>query len=624
MESTGVKRKLTVILAADAEGYTRLMRAAEETTLETLSGHREVIDGLIARHDGRIVNTGGDSVLAEFGSAVEAVRCAIAIQEELRVRNAQLADDRKLRFRIGVNVGDVMVKDDDLFGDGVNVAARLEGLAEPGGVCVSGSVFEQVKHKLSLSFEDIGPQAVKNVDEPVPAFRIVPGSVSVTPGAPTDEAAPAPRWRTPAIAAAAIVAVVLIAAGGVAVWDNFLRPPPALPEKPSIAVLPFDNVSEIPEQEYFSDGITEDIITDLSKISGLFVVARNSTFLYKGKDMDIKLVAQRLGARYVLEGSVRRVGDRLRVTAQLIDAATGYHLWAERYDRDMKDVFAVQDEITEKIVAALKVKLTVGEQARMGSRYTDNLEAYDLFLRGREYQLRGSIDGVTRAQRLMEKAIELDPKFAAAYAELAHLHYLEWNFEWSENRQPLNRALVAAQKAVALDDSLPLAHTRLGWIYLWKKQHEKAVAEAERAVELDPNIALGHARLGEILNFAGRPEEAIGLIEQAMRLDPHYPFYYLYYLGHSYYRLEQTEQAIAAIKRSVVRNPDFISAHRLLAVIYGELGREEEARAEVAEVLRLNPLTSVEVWRDKLPYKDPSVWKRYVEGLRKADLPMLE
>ncbi len=364
MEPTGVKRKLTVILAADVEGYTRLMREAEEPTLETLTEYRTIIDGLIARHDGRIFSTAGDSVVAEFASPVEAVRCAVEIQEELRVRNAELPDDRKLRFRIGINVGDVMAKGDDLFGDGVNVAARLEGLAEPGGICLSGSVFEQVKHKLSLSFDDIGPQQVKNIAEPVPAFRIVPGSVSVVAGAkPVPKLSAAPRWRTAAIAAG--MAVVVLAAGA-AVWKFYLRGPAPLtevaseakmafplPDKPSIAVLPFVNISGDPNQESFSDGITEDLITDLSNLENLIVIARNSVFTYKGKPVKVQQVGEELGVHYVLEGSVRKSGKRVRITAQLVDALTGHHLWAERYDRDLEDMFALQDEITKKIVATM-------------------------------------------------------------------------------------------------------------------------------------------------------------------------------------------------------------------------------------------------------------------------------
>ncbi len=586
MEPTGVKRKLAVILAADVEGYSRLMGADEEATLKTLNVYRGIIDGLIARHDGRIVGTAGDSVLVEFGSAVEAVRCSISIQEELRVRNAELPDDRKMHFRIGVNLGDVMVEGDNLLGDGVNVAARLEGLAEPGGICVSGSVYEQIENKLALGYSDLGEQEVKNIARPVRAYRVVvePSGGAVTVPRPQPQRSP-------------------------------------VPGKPSIAVLPFVNMSDDPKQEYFSDGITEDLITDLSKISGLFVPSRNAVFRYKGEAVEPQRVGRDLEVRYVLEGSVRKAGDRVRISAQLIDAGTGYHLWAERYDRDLTDIFALQDEITEKIVTALEVKLTEGEQEQVASRYTENLEAYDYFLRGRAYQARATNETNAQAREMFERAIELDPSFAGAYAILSYSHFRDWINQWSEGPQALERAFEAAKKAVALDDSLPLAHTYLGWAYVWRKQYEEAIAEGERAIALDTNFAEAYARLGEILSLAGRPEEGLGLVKKAMRLDPHYPPTYLNYLGRAYYAMGQYEEAVAALKRSLTRNPNILSPHRTLAVIFSELGRKEEARAEVAEILRISPRASLEGQRERVPFKDQAVSERYLESLRKAGLP---
>ena len=586
MEPTGVKRKLTVILAADVEGYSRLMGADEEATLKALGTYREIIDGLIARHDGRIFSTAGDSVVAEFGSAVEAVRAAISIQEELRVRNAELPEDREMRFRIGINVGDVMVEGDNLYGDGVNVAARLEGLADPGGVCVSDMVYQSVEAKLDLAFEDLGAQSVKNIARPVRAYRVV-----IEPG-PGAVAVPGPQPQRSPVA-----------------------------DKPSIAVLPFVNMSDDSKQEYFSDGITEDLITDLSKISGLFVASRNAVFRFKGEAVEPKQVGRDLEVRYLLEGSVRKAGDRVRISAQLIDAGTGYHLWAERYDRDLKDIFALQDEITEKIVKALEVKLTEAEQEQVARRYTDNLEAYDCFLRGRAYQERGSKGSIAQAREMFERAIELDPTFAGAYAILSYSYFRDWFSQWSEDRQALERAFEAAKKAVALDDSLPLAHTYLAWACLWKKQHEKAIAEGERAIGLDPNFAEGYARLGQILSLAGRPEEGLGLVKKAMRLDPHYPPTYLNNLGRAYYAMGQYEEAIAALKGSITRDPDFLSPHLVLAVIFSELGRKEEAQAEVAEILRISPRASLGDQRERMPVKDQAILGRYLEGLRKAGLP---
>ena len=584
MAEERVQRKLTTILAADVEGYTRLMRADEEATLGTLTQYREITDNLIARRNGRVFSTAGDSVVAEFGSAVEAVRCAVEIQEELRVRNAEQSDDRRMRFRIGINIGDVMVRDGDLFGDGVNVAARIEGLCAPGEVYVSGSVHGQVEGKLSLGFEDKGEQAVKNIAKPVRVYRVRTSSEENKDQDATGDPLP-------------------------------------LPDKPSIAVLAFENRSNDPEQEYFSDGITEDIITELSKISGLFVIAQNSSFVYKGKPVSVKQVGQELGVRYVLEGSVRKAGNRLRITAQLIDSGTDNHLWAERYDRDLEDVFALQDEITGKIVAALEVRLTAGEQEQVERRYTDNLEAYDYFLRGRTYQARSTKETTAQAREMFERAIELDPGFAGAYALLSYTHWRDWRNRWSDDPQALDRALEAATKAVALDDSLPLAHIYLAWVNFWRKQSEEAIAQGERAISLDPNFAEGYARLGEILNFAGRPAEGIDLIQKAMRLDPHYPYNCLIFLGFAYYAMGMYEEAISSLNRAVTRSPDNTHGNLLLAINHIELGQKEEAQARVAEVLRISPRASIASERERVPYTDQALLERHLEGLRKAGLP---
>ena len=415
MAAERVQRRLAAILAADVEGYSRLMSADEEATLRTLKTYREIIDGLIVRHDGRVFSTGVDSVLAEFASAVEAVRCAISIQEELRVRNAELAEDRRMRLRIGINVGDVMVEGDELFGDGVNVAARLEGLAEADGICISGSAFDQVKNKLSAGFEDIGPQAVKNIAEPVPAFRVVAGQVTVAPGGRPSVAR---RWRVPAIAAAL---VVVIATGGLAWWQPWapdVEPASVdkmafrLPDKPSIAVLPFQNLSGDPDQEYFSDGLTEDIITNIASFPNLFVIARNSTNKFRGKAVDIRDVAHDLGVRYVLEGSFRRAGHTLRITAQLIDGESGSHLWAERYDRDLEDIFAVQDEITENIAGALEPQIVVAETIRSQRKTAQNLDAWDLVLQAMARISEFSRGGSKDALGLLDRAIGIDPAYA--------------------------------------------------------------------------------------------------------------------------------------------------------------------------------------------------------------------
>ncbi len=586
-----IERKLAAILSADVKGYSRLMGEDEVATIRTLTTYREVMSTFIRQYRGRVVDSPGDNLLAEFASVVDAVQCAVETQRELKARNAELPAERKMEFRIGINLGDVIIEGERIYGDGVNIAARLEGLAEAGSICISGIVYDQVETKLNflnLGYEYLGEQAVKNIAKPVPVYR-----VQVEPGQSSSTAR-----------------------GKGEVTLSLLT----LPDKPSIAVLPFANMSGDLEQEYFSDGITEDLITDLSKLSGLFVISRNSVFLYKGKAVKPEQVSRELGVRYLLEGSVRKAGSRVRITAQLIDATTGYHLWAERYDRELQDIFALQDEVTQKIVAALEVKLTEGEQGRLGHAPTDNLEAYDCFLRGLEYHSQRTQEANAQARQMFERAIALDPEFAAAYAFLGRTYLMEVVYQWNQDPQTQEKLFALGQQAVALDDSQPTAHETLGLAYLGKKQHAQAIAEAEKAVALDPNYADAYVTLAEILSFAGRPQEAMSLVEQAMRLNPRYPFSYLWALGHAYRLVGRLQEAIIALKRVVMRNPDQITAHVFLAVIYSELGREEEARAEVAEILRISPHYSLEVVRQRIPYKDPALLERQVAALRKAGL----
>src|SRR3989441_2369265 len=570
-----IERKLAAILSADVKGYSRLMGEDEVATIRTLTAYQEAMTTFIQQHRGRVVDASGDNLLAEFASVVDAVQCAVEIQRELKTKNADLPAPQRMEFRIGINVGDVIVEGERIYGDGVNIAARLEGLAEAGGICISGIVYDQVETKLALGYEYLGEQTVKNIAKPVQVYR-----VQMEVGAST----------------------------------------PTAPDKPSIAVLPFVNMSGDPEQEYFSDGITEDLITDLSKLSGLFVISRNSVFLYKGKAVKPEQVSQELGVRYVLEGSVRKAGSRVRITAQLIDATTGYHLWADRYDRDLQDIFAVQDDVTQQIVAALKVKLTGREQGRLGRTPTNILEAYDCFLRGLEYHAQRTQEANARARQMFERAIALDPQFAVAYAFLGRTYLMELVFQWEEKPQTAEQVFSLGQKAVALDDSQPTAHETLAYAYLGKKQHAQAIAEAERALSLDPNFADAYITLGDILSFAGRPEEAIRLVETAMRLNPCYPASYLWSLGHAYRLAGRYEEAIAALKRVLTRNPDHLTAHVLLAALYSGLGREAEARAEAAEILRVSPNYSLAVVRQRMPYQDPAELERTLDGLRQAGL----
>jgi TolB-like protein/Tfp pilus assembly protein PilF len=443
---------------------------------------------------------------------------------------------------------------------------------------MSEVVRQSIGSMLDLNLEDLGEHQVKNIARAVHVFRV---------RFATDEAGP----KQPGPGAEERLAI---------------------PHKPSIAVLPFSNMSGDPDQEFFSDGITEDIITALSKIRWFFVIARNTTFSYKGQPVDVNQVAEELGVRYVLEGSVRRVGNEVRINTQLIDATTGGHLWAERYDRELNDIFALQDEITKNIVAELEVNLT--EEEREPSRYTADLGAYDLFLRGREYQLLRTKEANSQAKQLFERAIELDPEFAAAHAELSSTL---WELQ---KMKGLEQALFVAQKAVALDPSLALAHTRLGYMYVRNRQYEQGIAEAKRAIVLEPNFAEGYARLGEILNLSGKPEEGIGLIEKAMRLNPRYPGEYLYNLGQSYYLLGRDEEAIATLKRASTRNPKSKGPRRHLAVLYVEAGRMDEARAEVAELIKISSKESIEKQRLDCAYI-PAALERFLGGLRKAGYP---
>jgi len=539
MPTANVERKLTAILSADVKGYSRLMGEDEVGTLRMLTAYREVTDTLIQQHRGRIVGTAGDGLLAEFASAVDAVQCAIAIQQVLKIRNADLPSERRMEFRIGINVGDVIVEGSQIYGDGVNIAARLEALAEGGGICLSGTVYDQIENKLALGYEFLGEQTVKNIAKPVRVYR-----VRIEAEAPTTGPG-----------------------RGVITLPHQTSILP-LPDKPSIVVLPFVNMSNDPEQEYFSDGITEDITTDLSKISNLFVISRNSAFTYKGKAVKVRDISREMGVRYIMEGSVRKAGERVRISVQLIDATTDHHLWAERYDRPLTDIFALQDEIVQKIVTTLKLQLTLQEQGWIVRKRTDNLEAYDAFLRGVEYFWRDTKEAVAQARQTYEKAVALDPQYAEAYARLGLTYYREWVWRWSANPQTLERALTLAQQAVALDDSLPAAHSLLSLVYARKQQYDQASAEGERAIAFDPNNADSYAWQAEVLNIAGRSEEALRRVEQAMRLNPHYPPYYLIQLGWAYNLTGRYAEAVTTLKEATSRSPTHFGAHFNLALSY--------------------------------------------------------
>jgi TolB-like protein/class 3 adenylate cyclase len=533
MATGDVKRKLTAIFSADVEGYSRLMEEDELATVETLTLHKEIMRKMIRQYRGRVVDSTGDNLLAEFGSVVDAVQCAVEVQQVLNSKNETLAESRRMYFRIGINSGDVIEEGELIYGDGVNVAARVESLAKGGGISISGTAFDQLGKKLPLGYEYLGEQTVKNIQKPVRVYRVLTEAEAV--GKVIGEIRP----KTKQLRGAAIgaVAVLIIVAGALAIWNFYFRPAfePAsvekmayhLPDKPSIAVLPFVNMSDDPKQEFLSDGITEEIITALSKVPQLLVIARNSSFSYKGKPVKIRQVAEELGVRYVLEGSFRKAGDRVRVTAQLIDAIKGHQLWAERYERELKDIFALQDEVTKKIITALQVKLTEGEQARFYAKGTDSLDAYLKVMEANWLALQATKDGVLKARQLAEEAIALDSDYAFAYRILGSTHGIAIILELSKDPQEsLKRAIELHQKAIELDDSLAIAHAALGYYSLTVRQYDKAIAEGKRAVELEPNSADVISIYAIILSFVGEPEEAIPFFREAFRLNPKPPSRY--------------------------------------------------------------------------------------------------
>ena len=630
MAEEGFKRKLAAILGADVEGYSRLMDDDEEATVRTLTSYRTAIADLAQQFRGRIVDTPGDNILAEFTSVVDAVNCAVEIQRDLAERNAEQPYNRKMEFRIGINLGDVIEEEGRIYGDGVNIAARMESMAEAGGICISGRAYDQVANKLGLEYENLGEHQVKNINTPIRVYRVLsyPGAAAYR--VVKAKRAVAKTWRRAAYAVAGILVVV----GGFTIWNFVYRTDipsktviseepsaSALDEKPAIAVLPFVNMSDDPKQEYFSDGITNDVITDLSRFSNLFVIASNSVFTYKGKPVKVKEVGRDLGVRYVLEGSVQKVGDQVRINAQLIDAKSDHHLWAKRYDFKLNDIFAVQDEITKAIVTALEVILTENELEQEIHRYTDVIEAYDLFLRGRTY-LQGTKQTHLKARKLFNQAIALDPNFAAAYAEKSFTYFSSFIMPMSRNKKVIKAAVKTAEQAVALDDSLPLAYARLGWAYFAARRHKEAMTEGRRAVALGPNDAESHAQLGNLMNWTGNPEEGIVLIKKAMRLNPNYPYYYLFYLGHSHYLMGNNDEAIQLMNRVVTRAPYFLPVRRHLAVLFQEIGMKKEARAQVKEVLRIFPAASIEDERQRCYYMwTPALQKRFFTGLRKSGMP---
>ncbi len=580
-----VTRKLAAVLVADVVGYSRLIGQDEEGTLSRLKALREeLIDPSIARHDGRIVKTMGDGVLVEFPSVVDAVRNAVEVQQGVAEREAEVPEERRIEIRVGVNLGDIVIDGEDILGDGVNLAARLEGLADPGGICISGAAFDQVDGKLDLAFENMGEQKVKNIEKPVRVYRIRISSQRV-------------------------------------------EKDPVLPDKPSIAVLAFDNISGDPEQEYFSDGMAEDIITALSAIRWLFVIARNSSFTYKGRAVDVTQVARELGVRYVLEGSVRKGGDRLRISAQLVDATTGNHVWAERYDRHLDDIFDLQDEMTQTIVAALEPELATAERERAKRKPPGSLGAWEAYQRGLSHLYRFSSDGFVEAKKLLGRAVELDPAFAPAFAGLAMVHLwesLSMTEDSGKRAETIDRGLELATKAVALDNNDAMGHIALGRLNVPKGDPITAIAELETAVDLNPNSAAAYGALSWAESFAGDVEAGMGHGQRALRLSPRDPqkWVAMNAITYCFIRLQKWDEALDWARRTV-REPHSIFwpyAHVVVCLV--QLDRMEEARQAMNELLKIRPTFSVRSHDKAVSWVvDRESQDRYFGALRKAGLP---
>ncbi len=627
-----MERKLTAILAADVVGYSRLMEADEAGTLSALKSHRkELIDPEIAERNGRVVKLMGDGALIEFASVVDAVICAVAIQEGIANRNESVPEERRIVFRIGVHLGDVMVEGDDIYGDGVNVAARLEGLAEPGGICISQQALDQVETKLDLAYEDLGEQQVKNIARPVRAYHVHSDPAAM----PKLSRAKRNLWRR-ATLAVATVAVLVIA--GLTSWELYLRPSGilgeqassedaalALPKGPAIAVLPFVNLSNDPDQEYFADGITGDIITALTRFPKLSVIGRNTSFQYKGQNVDVREIGRKLGVRYVVEGSVRKANEDVRITAQLLDATTGTHLWAETYERELtaENIFAVQDDIKSQVASIIAGDYGIISRERMKDVTaipTDSLDAYECVLVANAYDNIYTAEAHLRARTCMEKAVELDPNYSDAWAWLGFLSADEYRYGFNPRPNSLERALEASLHAVELNPRNYWAHENLAHTYFTLRDVDQFFAEAERALALNSNSSTGLAGLGNRMVNAGEVDRGMKLMEKAIALNPDHPSWYHFPLFVYHYGQGSYEKALAEAQK--MNLPGLLVTHLNLAAAFGQLGREEEARAAVAKVLELDPDYPVKTRDEFENWNNPHDYVEHMmEGLRKAGLP---
>jgi adenylate cyclase len=639
--TSGRVRKLAALLSADVEGYSRLMGEDEAATVQTITVYRSIVQTLVQEHRGRVVDSPGDNVLAEFPSVVDAVQCAVAIQRDLGVKNAPLRPERRMKFRVGINLGDVIVEGDRIYGDGVNIAARMESLATGGGICISGSVYEQVKGKMALRYEDLGTQSFKNIAAPVHVYRVREDSAAAAITESPRRLQAATSWRQSVLA---VIALLAIGSAGVGAWH--LASSTFFPAKPSIAVLPFVNISGDAQQEYLSDGMTEDLINELARLEGLLIIARNSAFTFKGKAVKPDQVSRELGVRYMVEGSVRKVNNRIRITAQLVDGTTGYHVWAQSYDRDLDDIFAVQEEIARMITRSLAVRLSTAEERNMARPPARNEDARKNLQEGIRLYLRFTARENARAREFFEKAVEQDPDSAPVYAYLAATHRQDWILGWTPNYEESEReAEKAGLKAVELaraepepKRSLPQALEQLGWVYLYQRKREQAGALAAEAVKHSPNFANGYALEAHVLAYDGKPQEALAKVEQAARLDPK-PFFYDYHRGHAYWvwgfmtpekdprRVERYKEAEKYLRKALEGSPNFRPARSYLVATLSELGQPRKAAEEMARVRTIggrpeylrDPQKLREFIERVLPYRDDTIRARLIQVWQAAE-----
>jgi len=632
MDMGNVKRKLAAIVSTDVKDYSRLMADNEVETIQSIKACRKLISQKVREHNGRVVDSPGDNILSDFSSVIDAVECAVEIQNGLLEHNKDLPQDRKMKFRIGINLGDIIEDDRRIYGDGLNIAARLESLAQGGGICISGSAYDQVKNKLALGYEFLGKQKLKNIVEPVPVYRVLtdPASAGKLKYSCIKDN---PKHRRMKQVTVAVLLFFLIFGGGIIIKLKTGMTPGEhrmkfkeklmdlrIPDKPSIAVLPFTNMSGDKEQEYFSDGLTEDLITDLSKVSGLFVIARNSVFAYKGQNIKLDKVGRELGVKYILEGSVRKIGDRVRITAQLIDSKTEGHVWAERYDRDVNDIFSLQDEVRQKIVTALAVQMTSEDKNRIMKKEFRNSEVYDDYLKAKDLCKSSDFAKLQEGREMLKNVISAAPNFSKAYSSMAKTYFTQWIFGEDKDPSILNKVFEYGLKAVSINPEEPSGDSQLAHYYLLAQQHYLGIEEIKKAIALDPYNSEWLASYGELLTYSGNPEEGANYLRKAIRIDPKYPVWYLYGLGHAYWLMKDYNPAIAVLEKAVEKDHEFWPAYLILALCFEAGGMEEESLNAVQKALERNENLSNEHWEQIIPYKDPDASSQMMADLKRIGI----